>query len=338
MSIAQPLKILAIQFKYFGDTAVVIPALRAIRQRHPDCGLHVLTPEQTAPLLQHLPWLTRVWPMPRIRGRANFRQTWPMIRALRAQRFDRSVDFAGNDRGAILSWLCGAPERLGVFYPGGFVGRRFCCTRRVAAAPADRHETLRLIHVLSAWQIAAPGSAEIELHPDPALADWAARLLPAPRILCHLTASQPNRQWPLSHWVALHRMAAARGEQLLFSAGDGARERSLFDEMQRLAPDVALLPPLPLAAFLAVLKRAKAFVSGDTGPMHFAAGLGVPSIALFGPSSAARWGPTGRGHQVMTGGVCACGPSANVCSNARHCLAAITPEAVFLALKRITVC
>src|SRR5256886_16264234 len=56
----------------------------------------------------------------------------------------------------------GAPEGLGVFYPGGFVGRRFCYPQRGAAAPADRHETLRLIHVLSAWQIAAPGSAEIE--------------------------------------------------------------------------------------------------------------------------------------------------------------------------------
>jgi len=338
MPIALPHKILAIQFKYFGDTALVIPALRAIRQRYPDCALHVLAPEQTAPLLQHLPWLTRVWPMPRIRGRASLSQTWPIIRALRAERFDRSVDFAGNDRGAILSWLCGAPERLGVFHPGGFMGRRFCYTQRVAAAPVDRHETLRLIHVLSAWQIAAPNSAEIEIHPDPALADWAARLLPAPRILCHLTASQPKKQWPLSHWVALHRMAATSGEQLMFSTGDSARERLQFDEMQRRVPDAALLPPLPLAGFLAVLKRAKAFVSGDTGPMHFAAGLGVPTIALFGPSSAAAWGPTGRGHQVMTGGVCACDPSAKVCSNAHHCLAAISPEAVFLALKRITVC
>ncbi len=338
MPIAQPLKILAIQFKYFGDTALVIPALRAIRQRYPDCSLHVLAPEQTAPLLQHLPWLTRVWAMPRIRGRASLGQTWPMIRALRAQRFDRSVDFGGNDRGAILSWLCGAPERLGVFHPGGFVGRRFCYTQRVAAAPADRHETLRLIHVLSAWEIGTPGSAEIEIRPDPALADWAARLLPEPRIFCHLAAGQPKKQWPLSHWAALHRMAAASGEQLVFSTGAGARERSLFDEMQRQAPDVALLPPLPLASFLAVLKRAKAFVSGDTGPMHFAAGLGVPTIALFGPSSAAGWGPTGRGHQVMTGGACACDPSANDCGNARHCLAAITPEEVFAVLKRISVC
>ena len=52
--------------------------------------------------------------------------------------------------------------------------------------------------------------------------------------------------------------------------------------MKALAPEVSVLPALDMALFLAVLKRARALVTSDTGPMHFAAGLGVPLIALFG--------------------------------------------------------
>ena len=111
---ARPEKILAIQFKYLGDAVLLTPALRALRKQFPDAELHLLVPEEVAPVLQHLPWLNRVWPMPRRRGSASLRQTWPVVRALRRERFDRSVDFAGNDRGAILSLLIGKKTaRLG---------------------------------------------------------------------------------------------------------------------------------------------------------------------------------------------------------------------------------
>src|SRR5579864_1622468 len=107
------MKILALQFKYFGDAVLLTPVLRTLRGHFPDGELHLLVPEEIAPLFQHLPWLNRVWAMPRRRGRARFSQSWPLIRALRREHFDRSVDFASNDRGAILSRLIGARRRLG---------------------------------------------------------------------------------------------------------------------------------------------------------------------------------------------------------------------------------
>ncbi len=115
-------KILALQFKYFGDAVLMTPALRALREKFPQGELHALVPESIAPILQSLPWINRVWPMPRRRGSASLTLTWPVIRALRREHFDCSVDFASNDRGAILSFLIGARQRLGWAERGGFFG------------------------------------------------------------------------------------------------------------------------------------------------------------------------------------------------------------------------
>src|SRR3989442_5833457 len=133
------MKILAIQFRYLGDAVLLTPALRAIKEHFADCSLHVLVAEEVIPLLQHLPWLDRVWAFPRKRGSANLRSSWPVIRALRRERFDCSVDFVGSDRGALVSLLCGARERLAPRRAGGFFGRRVCFTQTVSTKPAEHH-------------------------------------------------------------------------------------------------------------------------------------------------------------------------------------------------------
>jgi len=329
MSTERPLKILAIQFRYFGDMVLVTPVLRAIREHYPNCELHLLAPEEVAPLVERLPWLTQFWAVPRQRGRARFRQSWPIVRALRAGRFDRSVDFGGNDRGAILSLLCGARERLAPFFPRGFLGRRFCYTRLVTPASGDTHETLRSLHVLSAWGITSTRSLETEIHPDPALAGFARQLLPEPKIVCHISSSQPKKEWPLAYWAELFRHTNARGQAMVFCAGITPREKSLLDDFKRFVPEAPCLAPEPdLARFLAILKQARLFVSGDTGPLHFAAGLGVPTIALFGASAAGQWAPFGQQHRSLQGGPCRCGGDTAVCLGASPCMATISPEAV----------
>ena len=332
---ARPEKILALQFKYFGDAVLLTPALRAIREHFPGAELHVLVPEGIAPLLRHLPWLTRVWPMPRRRGSASLSQTWPVIRALRRERFDRSVDFASNDRGAILSILIGASRRLGWAQRGGFWGRRFCYNQRVALEDKLEHESARMMNLLSAWDV-APGPLEPEIQSDPALDAAAAKLLPERAVLCHIASSQPKKEWPLRHWAAFYEMAVAAGYRPAFTTATGTREQSLVDELKKLAPTAPVLPPVPeLALFLAVLKRADVFVSVDTGPLHFAAGLGVPTIALFGPTPAVRWAPVGRQHRVLIGNVCVCDGNEAVCQSPDHCLSAISPEQVLASLQNI---
>jgi ADP-heptose:LPS heptosyltransferase len=328
-------KILAIQFKYFGDAVLMTPALRAIHECYPRGELHLLVPEEIAPIFQREPWLTRVWPMPRRRGTANPGRTWPVIRALRREGFDKSVDFASNDRGAITSFLAGARERLGRIEEGGFWGRKFCYTQCVPRDKKFPHESAHLAQLLSGWGIPMPRNLESEIHADPALAGAAEEILPGEgAIICHVATSQPKKEWPLGHWTKLHRMAADAGRRLAFTTARGEREQSLMAEFKKIAPDAVILPLInELALFLAILRRASVFVSGDTGPLHLAAGLHVPTISLFGPSPAARWAPIGERHQALTGAACPCDGNSAVCQRDIHCMAAISPEQVWELLK-----
>jgi heptosyltransferase-3 len=322
------MKILALQFRYLGDAVLMTPALRAITEHFPDCELHVLVAEEVAPLLRHISWLNRVWAFPRKRGKAKLRQSWPMIKALRRERYDRSVDFGGSDRSALVSFLCGARQRLGPLQSGGFLGRHFCYTQTIKKNRL-LHESLANLHILSAWGINQPGSLDAEIQADPAQAVLAARLLPRPVILCHIATSQPKKEWPLNHWVEFYRRATASNHDVMFSTGASPREQSLLDDLKKMLPEAPTLPPIPdLATFLAVLQRAQLFISGDTGPLHFAAGLKVPTIALFGPNSSNQWAPLGRQHRALQGSHCTCGSTTQTCLGSSHCMAAISPAAV----------
>ena len=331
------MKILALQFKYFGDAVLLTPALRALREHFPQAEIHLLVPAEMTPLFQHLPWLTRVWALPRRRGRASLRETWPLISALRRERFDRSVDFASNDRGAILSRLIGAKIRLGWDERGGFLGRRLLYTDRIVPEKPLPHESVRLVQLLSGWQIPPPHSLVAEICADSSLAGAAARILPAENaVVCHVASSQPKKEWPLAHWAEFHQLATAAGRHLVFTTARGDREAALMAELKKLAPSAEILPSVPeLPLFLAVLARAKVFVSADTGPLHFAAGLGVATISLFGPTAPDRWAPVGEKHTALTGGACGCDGNLFACAGPKHCLAEISPEQACAVLEEI---
>lgn len=328
------MKILALQFKYFGDAVLMTPALRALRQHFTGAEIHLLVSAEIAPLLQNLPFVDRVWAMPRRRGHASLGRSLPILRDLRAQKFDRSVDFASNDRGAIISRLIGAQERLGWDERGGFWGRRLCYTTRIAPPKVPPHESIRLCQLFAGWNIPLPAALESEIRADATQAEAAGKLLPHDRaIICHVASSQSKKEWPLTHWAELHRLAKAAGWSLAFTTAKGAREQALMDGLKKLAPDAEILPfiaELPL--LLAVLARAKAFVSGDTGPLHFAAALGVPTISLFGPTPPDRWAPLGEKSRVLQGAACTCDRRFPDCRSENFCLAAISPAQVFTAV------
>src|SRR5208283_3346402 len=226
-------------------------------------------------------------------------------------------------------------ERLAPFFSEGFFGRRYCYTQTVRI-PESLHEARRNLHLLSAWGIGNTSSLEIEIHTNPVLDGVAAHLLPRPAILCHLATGQLKKEWPLACWAEFHRQATGAGYEVVFSTGISPRDRAALEELKKLAPEaLSLAPNSDLSTFLAVLKRARLFIAGDTGPLHFAAGLGVPTIALFGPTSISQWAPLGQQHRVLQGGPCSCDGNVGVCQSQSPCMAAISPTAVLRLVQQV---
>lgn len=335
-SAARRLKILSIQLRSLGDAVVSIPALMAIRARFPDCELHALVTSAAAPLLRNHPVLDRVWELERVRGKLNLKQTLALLRALRAERFDRLVDIGSDDRSAIFSLLSGVRERLGVVNANGFWGRRFCYTRTVAAPSRERHETLRLLDVLRPWGIVPPEKIDLQLYPEIGVTFFVPRDESRRLVICHAGAACSKKMWPAANWARLHRLALAQGYELVFTRGVAKREEQFMEQLQQQAPEIRILPRLDLPHLLVALKSADAVISNDTGPMHFAASLGVKTVAIFGPSSPERWSPIGPAVRILKAHDCICQRYTHQCRRPDNfCMVNISPETVLQNLNSL---
>ena len=302
-----------------------------MREFWPEAELHVLVREEAVAVLENIPWIHKVWGISKKLTPSKIKSLWQTLATLRQLRFERSVDFEGNDRGAFLSLLIGAKVRLGSHAQRGFAGRRYCYTQRVDKAPNGIHEVYRDLQTLTAWNIPHPGSLEAEVRPTPELAAFAATILPTKKaVLAHLSTSQPKKEWPVAFWAELASRANRAGIPLVFSSGVSAREQGLLAELKHRAPEAITLQASPnLSTFIAVIHRAKVFVSGDTGPLHLAAGLKIPCIGIFGPSEIKQWLPMSRICTGISGTNCTCSGNLRVCESPQPCIQGVTVDALW---------
>ena len=336
---AKAQKILAIQFKYLGDAVFITPALKALHQQYPEAEIHVLVPEEVASVLRYIPFVTKTWALPRTRGKAKLTQTLPFLKQLRKEKFDISIDFAGNDRGAILSLLIHAPKRLSA------IGNKTNLIHKLAYTSVIQTDTLPKIWVSRHLKMlslllntAKPKENVLEIHANPHLQDEAKQTLKNHEIICHIGTSQPKKEWPISHWLAFYNLAKSAGYKIAFTSGINDRERALMLELKKEAPELFELPSSKnLELFIAVLNQAKVVISSDTGPLHFAAGLGKKVIGLFAVHDGVQhYAPIYAKNEVIIGKPCTCtGELVHfaTCQSASPCMNSISAEQVFELLK-----
>lgn len=334
------IKVLAIQFKYLGDAVILTPALKALATQIPNIKLHVLVAAEVSPLLESIPWITKVWAMPRERGKAKLLHSLPFIQALRREKFDQSVDFGGNDRGALLSYLSGAKERLGsIEHSYSNFLQKICYTQIVRPVnPGAPYFDLHF-ELLQALHIKRPKKLKLEIVSNILDVDKTSTFPTKNFILCHISTSQSKKDWPLLHWQTLYHLAHDVGLRLVFSAGPNEREKKLINELKLLIPEAEILPANgDLKLFLSVIKSSQILVSGDTGPLHFAEGLGVPVLGIFGVGNSVRQvAPIySSANNIICAKACACDTilnDADTCKSSDSCMASVRPEVVFLKLK-----
>lgn len=332
-------KIIGIQFKYLGDAVFITPALQALHQQHPNAEIHILVAAEVAPIFEHLAFIKKVWALPRTRGKAKLTESLPFVRALRKEKFDLSIDFVGNDRGGILSLLVGAKSRLSAIEHKPTFLQKLAYTNTIQTTLLPSSWVKRHLKMLSLLMGTSETPApQMLIAANPSLAGQAQQLLQNHQIICHLGTSQEKKEWPITSWAEFYQLATNAGFSLAFSAGTIERERNLVLELKKALPDAFILPPIKkLEMYLSVLNQAKVVISGDTGPLHFAAGLGLKVIGLFAVDDGVQhYAPIYAKNEVIIGKRCTCpGELANLptCQSPSPCMHSISAEQVLERLK-----
>jgi len=340
-----PRRILCIKLKHIGDVLLMTPTVRALRQAWPGSTISALVPRGTEEVLAGNPDLNAVLTFSRDAGLAG---SWRTMLALRRFAPDLVLEMGQGDREAVFGWLSGARRRVG-YEPGRSGGwRRVLLTQAVPWNGAQHVVETNLDLVRACGIPAGAGRPVLVVRPE-ARSRIMARLASAgrrpgqPLVVVHPVSRWLFKAWPEACCAeVISHLIRRAGVAVAVTSGPGAAEvESANRILARVdapgvgGPIINLIGQTSLAELAAVLERATLFLGVDSAPMHMAAALGVPVVALFGPSGEHNWGPWGDEHAVVASPyLCRpCGQDGCLGSKRSDCLQAISPQMVLRAVE-----
>ena len=341
------MNILVIKLRHLGDVLITTPTLSALKQAYPDAGITMVVNAGTEVMVEGNPDVEEVIPLDREgngNGRSGFSSNLNLIRELRKKHFDLSIDFTIGDRGAFLSLLAGAPQRI------GFKPKKakqwwwsLAYTRTIPQPRPNRHvvdshlDAVRLLGL-------SPGRTGLKFTWQSRDEDQVKTWLNGPGfderepyLVVHPTSRWMFKTWRLEGYArVIDAIQGDLGRPVVITSGPGKMETEAVQSILsrcRTRP-LDLSGRLDLKQLGCLIAGASAFFGVDSAPMHIAAAVGTPVVALFGPSGDIMWGPWGRGHRVIKKNwPCRpCGRDGCEGSKISRCLESITEEEVLGAL------
>lgn len=341
---------LVIILRHHGDVLLASPVLSALKAQANAAELDALVYDDTSPMLEGHPALARLHLVGRDWRNAGFparlRSELRLYGALRARRYDLLIHLTEQPRGAWLARALGVRYRVApaaggrrAFWSGSFThlfpsagnGRRhrveanLDALRRIGLQPGMEERRLRFV----------PGEAA-EARIDEVLASEGIR----PREFVHI---HPASRWSFKCWTAernaelIDRLATV-ARVVLTSAPDPEEAFQIAEILSRTrSKPVNLAGRLSIKELGALTARARLFLGVDSMPMHLAAAVGTPTVALFGPSGEHEWRPWRVAHRVVTSSH-ACRPCGNDgCGGGKvsECLTTLGVEEVWAAAREL---
>jgi heptosyltransferase-3 len=344
-------RVLVVKLRHHGDVLLAAPVLSVLKSRAPAAEVDALVYDDTAPMLEGHPALAQLHTVPRrLREAATaerIRAEWTLYRTLAARRYDLLVHLSEHPRGAWLARLLRPRYSVApiVRGRGAFWGRSFThlypvvgggrrhqvelnldALRRIGIQPSPEERRVRFV----------PG-AEAERRVGALLA--AHGLAEKPFVHLHPASRWRFKCWPAEKNAALARRLAAEGLRVVLTAAPEESELAFVREIAARAGGAALdlAGRLTIKELGALVARARVFVGVDSMPMHVAAAMGTPTVALFGPSSETEWGPWQVAHRVLTSGhrCRPCGHDGCGGGKRSECVAVLEVEAVHGAVRTL---
>lgn len=351
LDVGQLKRALVIKLRHHGDVLLSSPVLTALKRAAPQVEIDALVYADTAPMLRGHPALDRLHLLPRGRQgpwHARLGNEWRLLRTLRERRYDLVVHLTDHPRGATLvqllrpRWSVAFERDVAQWWWKRTFSHLARQPRGTPRATVERHlDLLRRIGIHPAPDDRAPTLAVSEV----AVQDLRNRLRQAGWQGERYALVHPGSRWMFKVWTAEGNAAAIdhlarRGLAIVLTAAPDARESHLADAiLQRASTRVFdLRGQLTLEELAAAIRDADVFLGVDSVPMHMAAALGTPGVALFGPSKDLEWGPWSERFQVVASKVHPCRPcDIDGCGGSKRsdCLVTLPPAVVTLALDQV---
>ncbi len=298
-------KILVVRYRFLGDTILTVPFLKRLREMQPEAHIAVLIGPQSGELLINCPYIDELIEFDTTRfhkydsGKSQKKSFWKYAWALRKQHFDIAYILKRSFSSAALAFLAGIKERIGF----NTEGRGFLLTQKV---PFDlkRHEVLNFLEHLPAPFKEPPPKADVLFWPTEAEQQKAQDLLKnvtGKKIIVHAPAAHPAKMWKLEAWCEVVKGLKDKNFKIVFSgAPSDDQYYKQIEEQLGFKADLNLCKlPNTLRENVAIYALCDLAVCVDSGPMHLAAAVGVPVVALFGPSDPDRWRPWSDKYKVL---------------------------------------
>lgn len=361
-------RVLVIKLRHHGDVLLSTPVFTALAAAAPGVEIDALVYRETLPLLEHNRDLAQVFTIDRNWKKsgviAQARAEARLLATLRARRHDLVIHLTEHTRGAWLTRLLRprwsvAPARRAA---GRFWARSFTHLYRgsASAVPGSsliwRHTVEHNLDALRRLGVCMPTSPPLQLQPGPAALQAAQHTIAAAGfaagqfVLIQPTSRWFFKTWPVAQNATLIATLLQQGESILLSCAPDMREQAMVEaimaevraqlgagsgDLQRLARTPA---DLALGQLAALIGQARLFVGIDSAPMHMAAAMGTPVVALFGPSSEKTWGPWQVRHEIVTHPDYPCRPCGqDGCGGGKvsDCLARLPVAPVLAAIARV---
>ncbi len=327
--------ILVVKLSAIGDVIHALPVSYAIKEQYPEAHLTWVVEQAAYAILADNPCIDELilFEKAKFRSIGGFlREIGPFRRRLRTRRYDASLDLQGLFKSAAIAWNAGAKLRIGT---ANMREGAHLVSRPVCGAHAEGHIVERYLDVARAL-----GCRVGEVRFPVSVSDrdrMAADTLLAregvqegrPFVAFAVGANWPNKRWPVEHFAALaDRLYHAHYVPVL--VGGGRLDETLAEDILRVSeiPPVNLVGRTNLKQLAHVFTRAALVLGGDTGPVHLAAGLRVPTVMLMGPTDANRNGPYGQLQNAIEADRPCRGCWKRACPKGLDCLAAISVDAV----------
>jgi heptosyltransferase-2 len=338
---ASLMKILMRGPNWVGDAVLAIPAMKAVRAQYPDAEITLLVRPWVAGVFSSAPFIDRVWSEPRPSGVLD----WIRIsRSIRAKRFDLGLLFPNSFESAAMLFLGRVRQRVGYATDG----RGWLLTKSIRPR-SERRGNERRHQVYYYLDLASAVSAAID-HPSIEI-DASADERSQARKLLLSAGITPERKFLVLNPGAAYGAAKRWGEDRFAEAGDALAlelgmdvaivgsevERSIAERIQGLMRSrVAVLNGrTSLETLIGIIAESSLVLTNDSGPMHIAAALGIPTVAVFGPTDDIATGPYGPRTRIVKEPV-DCSPCMlRECPIDHRCMTRVSADAVARAAREL---